>query len=89
MSGCLLPVGLEYTDVAVTCHFFLGSARLSGSDVVLVYEAAKKLFSPDPLLGEIDLRRLGVSLGRWQLAKPGSTCLNSALVQRGKPESAP
>ena len=72
MSGCLLPVGLEYTDVAVTCHF-LGSARLSGSDVVLVYEAAKKLFSPNPLLGEIDLGRLGVSLGRWQLAKPGST----------------
>src|SRR5262250_1403816 len=42
---------------------------LSGRDQVLVREAAKDLFSADPVLREVDLRWPGASLSRCELAK--------------------
>src|SRR6266516_1398321 len=43
------------------------SVRLSGGDLVLVRESAEDLFPSDPVLGEVDLQRPGVSLGRCDL----------------------
>ena len=43
--------------------------ELSGGGLVLVCESAEDLFPADPVLGEVDLRRPGVSLSRCELAE--------------------
>jgi hypothetical protein len=77
-------VGLDYTNVAVTCCF-CSSARLSSGNLVLVCEAAEDLLSADPVLGEVDLRWPGVSLSRWQLAqgavRPGCVAVDQVSGQ--------
>jgi hypothetical protein len=64
------------------------SARLSSGDLVLVCEAAEHLLSPDPVLGEVDLRRLGVSLSRWQLPqcamRPGCVVVDQVFGPLGQ-----
>ena len=66
--GMCHGVGLEYTIMAVTCSL-CSSLELSGGDLVLVREPAEDLFPADPMLGEVDLRRPGVSLSRCELAE--------------------
>jgi hypothetical protein len=50
-----------------------------------VCEPAKDLFPADPVLGEVDLRWLGMSLSRWELAKgtvrPGRVVVRHVLGQ--------
>ena len=46
-----------------------GRGSLSGSDLVLVRQAAEDLFSADLVLGKVDLRRAAVCLNRCQLVK--------------------
>lgn len=77
-------MGLEYATVAVTCGLSL-QCTPSGSDLVLVYEAAEHLFSVDPMLGEVDLGWPGVSLGRRQLperaVQPGDVVVGQVFGQ--------
>jgi hypothetical protein len=58
---------------------------LSDGDLVFVRESAEDLFSADPVLGEVDLRRPGVSLSRRQLAegtvRPGCVVVAQVLGQ--------
>jgi hypothetical protein len=58
---------------------------MSGGDLVLVRESAEDLFSADPVLGEVDLRWPGVSLGRGELAegtvRPGAVVMPQVLGQ--------
>jgi hypothetical protein len=61
-------VGLEYTNVAVSCYFSQ-SARMSSGDLILVREAAEDPLSADPVLSEVDPRWPGVGLSRWHLAQ--------------------
>ena len=42
---------------------------MSRGDLVLVYESAEDMSSADPVLGEVDLRRPGVGLGRGELPR--------------------
>ena len=78
------PVGLEYTvgPVAFAFSQWLG---LSCGDPVLAREPAKDLFSADPVLGEVDLRRLGVGLSGCELAEaavgPGCVVAQQVLGQ--------
>jgi hypothetical protein len=62
------PLGLENAIVEVTCSL-LGSLGLSGGDLVFVRESAEDLFPADPMPGEVDLRRPGVSLSGCELAE--------------------
>jgi len=52
----------------------------SGSDLILMREAAEDLLSADRVLSEVDLRWPGVRLSRWQLA-PG--CGAAGMCCRG------
>lgn len=70
--------------MAVTC--VLGNGlELSGGDLVLGWEAAEDFSSADPVLGEVDLRRSAMSVGRWQLAqgavRPGGVVVRQVLGQ--------
>jgi hypothetical protein len=47
----------------------LVAGGLSHGDLVLVRESAEDLFPADPVLGEVDLQRPGVSLSRGELAE--------------------
>ncbi len=62
------PVGLEYTNVAVTCYF-RNSARLSSGDVILVREAEAELAAG----GEDSLRKSGAKPGGSQQPAFGCT----------------
>jgi hypothetical protein len=62
------PVGIEYTNTAVT-WYFPNSARRSSGYLILVRETTQNLLPADPVLGEVDLRWPGVSVSRWQLAQ--------------------
>ena len=79
-----MAVGLEYTTVAVTC-FFSQHVGPSDSDLVLVRESAEDLFSADPVPGQVDLRRPGVSLSRGELAegtvRPGGVVMLKVFGQ--------
>lgn len=48
-------------------------------------ETAQNLLPADPVLGEVDLRRPGVSVSRWQLAqgavRPGSVVVAQVFGQ--------
>src|ERR1035437_8620035 len=58
---------------------------VSGGDLVFVCESAGDLFSADPVLGEVDFRWPGVSLGRGELAegtvRPGGVVMRQVLGQ--------
>jgi hypothetical protein len=76
------PVGLEHTTMAVTC-FSLAQGGLSGGDLVFVCESAEDLLAADPVPGEVDLRWLGGSLSRCELAegpvRPGFVVVQQAV----------
>jgi len=79
-----LPVGLEYTNAAATWCFPNGHWKSSG-DLILVREAAEDLLSADPVLGEADPGRPGVSVSRWQLGqgavRPGAVVVEQVFGQ--------
>jgi hypothetical protein len=59
--------------------------RLASGDLVFVCESAEDLFPSDPVLGQVDLPRLGVSLRRGQLAegtvRPGGVVVAQVFDQ--------
>ena len=62
-------VGLGYMITAVTCEFLWHRRVCQNGDLVLARESAEDLFSPDPVLGEVESRWPGVSLVRCELAE--------------------
>src|ERR1035437_7990357 len=82
--GVLEAVGLEYRTTAVSRDCSLWRRLLCG-DLVFAGESAEDLFSPDPVLGEVDLRWPGVSLTRCELAKgavrPGGVVVQDVFGQ--------
>src|SRR5262249_55257101 len=61
------------------------SSWLSGGDLVLVRKPAEDWFPADPVLGEVDLKRPGLSLSRCDLAegtvRPGCVVVHHVLTQ--------
>ena len=66
-------------------RILVAPSGLSSGDLVLARESAEDLFSPDPVLGEVELRWPGVSLVRCELAKgavrPGDVVMQEVFGQ--------
>jgi hypothetical protein len=78
------PGGLEYAIRPVTCAFS-GALAWSRGGVVLAGEAAEHLLSADPVVRQVDLRRLGARLSGRELSegavRPGGVVVLQVLGQ--------